>query len=333
MTKRAFVTGGTGFIGANLVRLLLRKGYEVRALVRPSSCLDNLQGLEIEIEIVQADLNDSGLAEKMQGCNVLFHVAALYSLWQADKDALYQSNVLGTRNILAAACQAGIERTVYTSSVAAIGVGEQGQPVDETHQSPPEKLIGHYKKSKYYAEQEAQQAAKSQDIVIVNPSTPIGAWDIKPTPTGDIILRFLRGQMPGYVNTGLNLIHVEDVARGHLLALEKGKTGERYILGHQNLSLKALLQALAKIMGKNAPNREIPPWLPLSVAWIDEKLLTPLGKSPSVPLDGVRMAQQQMYYDPSKAIRELGLPQTPIQDALKDAVDWFMTHGYVQSSK
>jgi dihydroflavonol-4-reductase len=331
MTKRAFVTGGTGFIGANLVRLLLQEGYAVRALVRPSSCLDNLQGLDIEL--VQGDLNDTDLADKMQGCNVLFHVAALYSLWQKDKDTLYKSNIIGTRNILAAARQAGIERTIYTSSVAAIGVGENGQPVDETHQSHPEKLIGHYKKSKYYAEQEAQQAAKSQDIVIVNPSTPIGAWDIKPTPTGDIILRFLRNQMPAYVNTGLNLIHVEDVAKGHLLALEKGKTGERYILGHQNLSLQALLQALAAITDKNAPNREIPPWIPLSVAWIDEKFLAPLGKYPSVPLDGVRMAQQQMYYDSSKAVQELGLPQTPVQDALKDAVDWFTTHGYVTTVK
>lgn len=329
MTKRAFVTGGTGFIGANLVRLLLQKEYTVRALTRPSSCLDNLRGLEVEI--VQGDLNDTDLADKMQGCNVLFHVAALYSLWQADKNALYQNNVLGTRHILAAARQAGIKRTVYTSSVAAIGVGENGEAVDETHQSPVEKLIGHYKKSKYYAEQEAQQAAKQgQDVIIVNPSTPIGAWDIKPTPTGDIILRFLRGQMPGYVNTGLNLIHVEDVARGHLLALEKGQTGERYILGHQNLSLKDLLQELAKITEKNAPKREIPPWLPLSVAWIDEKILTPFGKSPSVPLDGVRMAQQQMYYDSSKAVRELELPQTPIQNALQAAVDWFTTHGYIR---
>lgn len=327
MTICAFVTGGTGFIGANLVRLLLEEGYRVRVLVRSTSSLDNLQNLDVEI--VQGDLNDSDLASKMQGCSVLFHVAALYSLWQGDREALYRSNVEGTKNILEAARKAGIERTIYTSSVAAIGVGENGQPVDETHQSPVGKLIGDYKKSKYYAEQEAKKVAEAgQDIVIVNPSTPIGAWDIKPTPTGDIILRFLRRQMPGYVNTGLNLIHVEDVARGHLLALEKGKRRDRYILGNHNLSLQSLLEKLSQITGIPAPQQEIPAWLPLSVAWVDEKILSSLGKTPSVPLDGVRMARQKMYYDASKAVQELNLPQTPIETALQDAVNWFIDHNY-----
>ena len=325
---RAFITGGTGFIGANLVRLLLQEGYEVRALVRPTSCLDNLQGLEVEI--VKGDLNDSELWQQMIGCQVLFHVAAHYSLWQADREQLYRHNVLGTRNILAAARKANIERSVYTSSVAAIGVGANGQIVDETHQSPIEKLVGHYKKSKYLAEQEAVQAVQvGQDVVIVNPSSPIGPWDIKPTPTGDIILRFLRRQMPFYLNTGLNFIDVRDVARGHLLAWERGKVGDRYILGHQNLTLKELLDRLAQLTGLSAPQRSVPAWLPLSVAWIDEQILAPLGKSPSVPLDGVRMAKQRMYYDASKAVRELGLPQTPLTVSLKDAVDWFLSHGYV----
>ncbi|MFW6359675.1 MAG: hopanoid-associated sugar epimerase [Chroococcales cyanobacterium] len=327
---RAFLTGGTGFVGANVVRSLLNSGYHVRALVRPSSRLDNLNNLDVEI--VKGDLNDPTLADKMQGCQVLFHIAAHYSLWQTDKDALYRSNVEGTRNILAAARQAGIERVVYTSSVAAIGVKGNGKIADETYQSPVEKLIGHYKQSKYFAEQEAKKAAQQgQDIVIVNPSTPIGAFDIKPTPTGDIILRFLRRQMPGYVNTGLNLIHVEDVAQGHLLALEKGKTGERYILGNQNLTLKDILEQLSQITGLPAPKQEIPAWLPLSVAWIDENVLARLGKSPSVPFDGVRMAQQLMYYNASKAVRELDLPQTPIQTALEDAVNWFVKNGYVNS--
>lgn len=318
----AFVTGGTGFIGANLVRLLLEQGYTVRALVRPNSPLDNLHGLPIEI--VKGDLNAPNLSEQMQGCQVLFHVAALYSLWQKDQDYLYRCNVLGTRNILAAARQARIERTVYTSSVAAIGVGESGKPVNEVYQSPVEKLIGHYKKSKYWAEQEALKALQmGQDVVIVNPSTPIGLYDIKPTPTGDIIVRFLRRQMPVYVNTGLNVIDVRDVAKGHLLALEKGKTGERYILGHQNMTLKAFLDELSQITGISSPTSQIPSWIPLSVAWIDEKILTPLGKSPSVPFDGVRMSTQLMYYDASKAVRELGLPQSPIKVALKDAVQWF----------
>lgn len=328
MAIRAFVTGGTGFIGANLVRLLLSQGYAVSALVRPTSSLDNLRSLDVEI--VKGDLNDSDLSQKMVGCQVLFHVAAHYSLWQADRDALYRSNVLGTRNVLAAARQAGIDRTVYTSSVAAIGVGELGTTVDETHQSPVDKLVGHYKKSKFLAEQEAKQAVQAgQDIVIVNPSTPIGPWDIKPTPTGDIILRFLRRQMPAYLNTGLNFIDVRDVARGHLLALERGKTGDRYILGNQNLTLKGLLDRLSEITGLSAPQQTVPAWLPLSLAWLDERVLAPLGKPPSIPLDGVRMSLQPMYYDASKAVRELGLPQTPIETALTDAVNWFVSEGYV----
>ncbi|MDM9384804.1 NAD-dependent epimerase/dehydratase family protein [Chlorogloeopsis sp. ULAP01] len=319
---RVFVTGGTGFIGANLVRLLLQEGYTVRALVRPSSRLDNLQGLNVEF--IQGDLNDPDLWQQVLGCQYLFHVAAHYSLWQKDKDLLIRHNVLGTHNILAAAQKAGIERTVYTSSVAAIGVGAAGTAVDETYQSPLEKLVGNYKKSKFLAEQEAMQAARAgQDVVVVNPTSPIGPWDIKPTPTGDIILRFLRRQMPFYMDTGLNFIDVRDVAKGHLLALQKGKPGERYILGNQNLTLKQLLDQLAEITGLSAPQRAIPAWLPQSVAWVDEKILTLLGKSPSVPLDGVRMATQTMYYDASKAVRELGLPQSPLSVALKDAVDWF----------
>ncbi len=328
MTK-AFVTGGTGFVGANLIRLLLKEGYQVRALVRQDSRLDNLQGLDVEL--VKGDLTNPNLATQMTGCEVLFHVAAHYSLWQTDRDRLYQANVMGTRNILTAARQAGIERSVYTSSVAAIGVGDYGQPVDETHQSPVEELIGHYKKSKYWAEQEAVKAAQAgQDIVIVNPSTPIGAWDLKPTPTGeDIILRMLRRKMPAYVETGLNFIHVEDVAQGHLLALQKGKSGDRYILGHQNLTLKQLLDQLSQLTGLPAPSRSIPAWIPLSVAWVDERILAPLGKTPTVSIDGVRMSQHAMYYDATKAVRDLGLPQTPIYTALKDAVDWFVSNGYV----
>jgi len=326
MAPTAFVTGGTGFVGANLVRLLLDQGYTVRALIRPNSRLDNLQGLPVEL--VAGDLTDANLATHMHGCNYLFHVAAHYSLWRKDRDVLYQSNVVGTRNVLAAARAAGIERTVYTSSVAAIGV-KVGGIADETYQSPVAQLIGAYKKSKYWAEQEAIQAiATGQDIVIVNPSTPIGPWDIKPTPTGDIVLRFLRRQMPFYLNTGLNLVHVQDVAWGHLLALQKGKTGDRYILGHQNLLLKTMLDLLADITGLPAPQRSIPAWIPLLVAWCDETLLTPLGKTPSVSVDSVRMATQLMYYDSTKAVRELGLPQTPIVTALQDAVEYFVHQNY-----
>jgi dihydroflavonol-4-reductase len=193
--------------------------------------------------------------------------------------------------------------------------------------------VGNYKKSKFLAEQEAIQAvATGQEVVIVNPSSPIGSLDIKPTPTGDIILRFLRRQMPFYLDTGLNFIDVRDVAWGHLLALQRGKSGDRYILGHQNLSLKELLEQLADLTGLIAPQRTVPAWLPLSVAWVDEKILAPLGKSPSVPLDGVRMAKQPMYYNAAKAVRELGLPQSPLKAALKDAVDWFVAQGYVNPS-
>ncbi|GAB4234679.1 MAG: NAD-dependent epimerase/dehydratase family protein [Stanieria sp.] len=322
---RAFVTGGTGFIGSNLVRLLLQQGYEVKVLVRSSSRLDNLDSLNIET--VAGDLNDSNLSQQMQGCQVLFHVAAHYSLWQTSKKQLYQDNVLGTRNILQAARQAGIERVVYTSSVAAIGVGKNGIPVTEAYQSPVNQLVGDYKKSKYYAEQEAVKAFKlGQDLVIVNPSTPIGAWDLKPTPTGEMIVRFLRRKMPFYVDTGLNIIDVKDVAWGHLLALEKGSSGDRYILGNQNLTLKALLEKLSVITGLPAPQRTIPYWIPYTVAWLDERVLSLFGKKPSIPLDGVRMSRQKMYYDATKAITELGLPQSSIDAALEDAVNWFSSH-------
>jgi len=330
MTIPVFVTGGTGFVGTNLIRLLVQQGYRVRALVRSTSRVSNLQ--DLDIEIAHGDLNDPDLWQQMEGCQFLFHVAAQYSLWQSDRELLYQHNVRGTCNVLAAARRAGIERTVYTSSVAAIGTGNPGEIVDETHQSPLEHLVGHYKKSKFLAEQEALQAARSgQDVVIVNPTSPVGPWDIKPTPTGDIILRFLRRQMPFYMETGLNFIDARDVAWGHLLAMQHGKSGDRYILGHQNLTFKALLDQLASITGLPAPQKALPGWLPLGVAWIDEQLLARLGKPPSIPLDGVRMAQYPMYYNVAKAIQTLGLPQTPLEIALRDAIDWFSSRGYVKA--
>jgi dihydroflavonol-4-reductase len=321
---RVFLTGGTGFVGANLARLLLQEGYQVKALVRPDSDLNNLQALNLEI--VTGDLNNPDLDTQMQDCQVLFHVAACYSLWQRDRDLLHHSNVLGTRNILACARKAKIERTVYTSSVAAIGVGADSQAVDETYQSPVARLTGYYKKSKYYAEQEAIAAAKlGQDIVIVNPTTPIGAWDLKPTPTGETIVRFLERRMPFYVDTGLNLIDVEDVSWGHLLALNKGRNGDRYILGHQNLTLKQILDLLAQITGLPAPNNTIPYWIPYTVAWIEEKILAPLGKKPSISLDGVKMSRHKMFYNSHKAITHLGLPQSSIETALTKAVNWFQS--------
>lgn len=322
MSKKIFITGATGFVGANLVRLLLEKGYQVKALIRKNSNIDNIKNLNIEL--VEGSLNDDNLREKMIDCDYLFHVAAHYSLWSKDKDLLYQNNVLGTKNILQCAKKAGIKRTVYTSSVAAIGVRKDGILTDENYQSPVENLIGNYKKSKYYAEQEAKLAIESgQDIVIVNPSTPIGEYDIKPTPTGEIIVRFLTNKMPGYVNTGLNFIDVKDVALGHILALEKGKTGERYILGNCNLTLAEFLQKLALITGKKAPKIEFPFWLPFTVAFVDEYILSLMGKKPTLAIEGVKMSRQFMYYDTSKAVKELGLPQTNIDDAIERSIKWF----------
>lgn len=324
MGERVFVTGAAGFVGANLVRLLLAEGYTVRVLVRPGRSPITLAGLPVEC--VEGDLHSPDLVDLLGDCRYLFHVAAHYSLWRRDREGLYRSNVEGTRNILTAARQVGVERTVYTSSVAAIGV-KPGQMADEVYQSPPELLVGDYKKSKYWAEQVAHEAvAAGQDVVIVNPTTPIGAWDAKPTPTGDIILRFLQGRMPAYVDTGLNFVHVQDVAWGHLLALRQGRTGERYILGHQNMTLKDFLEQLAAIVGRPAPRFALPVWLPLTVAWIDEQVLGTLGKTPSIPVDGVRMAKQQMYYNTDRAVRDLGLPQTPIPEAIRAAVNWFQTY-------
>ncbi len=322
MNSKVFVTGGTGFVGANLVRLLIKKNYQVKALVRKNSNLSNLKNLDIEI--IEGDLNDDNLSIKMADCDYLFHVAAQYSLWNKDRDLLYKSNVLGTQNILSSAKKAGIKKTVYTSSVAAIGVRKDGILADETYQSSPEQLIGNYKKSKYYAEQEVQKAiASGQNIVIVNPTTPIGAYDLKPTPTGEIIVRFLTGNMPAFVNTGLNFIDVKDVAQGHLLALQRGKTGERYILGNQNLTLAEFLIKLADATGKKAPTIKLPLWLPLAIAFCDEYLLTKLGKSPSIAVEAVKMSGQFMHYDSNKAIKELGLPQTDIENAIADALQWF----------
>ncbi|NJL84288.1 MAG: NAD-dependent epimerase/dehydratase family protein [Chloroflexaceae bacterium] len=316
MASKAFVTGGTGFLGSNLVRLLLQEGYTVRVLVRPSSCLDNLRGLNLEI--IKGDIHDPGLATQMQGCDVLFHLAACYSLWRRDRVAVYRHNVEGTRLVLRAARRAGIARTVYTSSVAAIGTTGSDRLADETWQSPLADLVGHYKKSKFLAEQEAQKAVQlGQDVVIVNPSTPIGPGDLKPTPTGEILMRFLQGNMPVCVDTGLNFIDVRDVARGHLLALERGKIGDRYILGHQNLTLQTLLEQLAEITGKKAPRLTIPVWLPVGIAWVDEVVLAPWGKTPAIPLEGTLMSSQKMYYDASKAVRELGLPQSAIAGACR----------------
>lgn len=324
--RTAFVTGASGFVGANLVRALLAGGWHVRALVRGEA--PSLAGLELDL--VEGDLFRADLAAAMQGCAALFHVAATYSLWRRDRAAVMRANVEGTRSVLAAARTAGVPRVVHTSSVAAIGVRADGAPADETYQSPPEALIGAYKRSKYLAEAEAVRAAENgQDVVIVNPTTPVGPWDAKPTPTGEIIVRFLTGRMPAYVDTGLNVIDVRDVAAGHLLAYERGVRGQRYILGNENLTLRELLERLAEITGLAAPRVQLPRVVPLAYAAIGEYLLAPLGVRPDVSLESVRMAKQRMWYDTAKAARELGMPRSPVTPALLEAVTWFREHGYV----
>ena len=328
--KTAFLTGGTGFVGANLARALIADGWSVRALARPGSDRRNL--VDLPLEIVDGDLGDAGLARALDGSDAVFHVAAHYSLYRADRDALLRSNVDGTRNVLAAARTAGVPRTVYTSSVAAIGV-RHGAPADETHQSPPDELIGAYKRSKYLAEREAVRAAEAgQDVVIVNPTTPIGPWDRKPTPTGEIFVRFLNGKMWAMVETGLNFVDVRDVAAGHLLAYDKGRSGERYILGGENLALKSLLQRVGAIVGRPAPSVAVPLWLPLAVAWTEENVLARFGRQPTVPIDGVKMSGESMYYDTSKAIRELGYAPKAIDDAIHAAIHWFADNGYTRPS-
>jgi len=329
--KTAFLTGGSGFVGANLARALIADGWHVRALVRPDTHAANLEGLPVEV--VRGDVGDAALVDAMRGCDALFHVAAHYSLWRRDRDLIYRSNVLGTRALLGAARTAGVPRTVYTSSVAAIGV-KHGEIADETHQTPPEQLIGAYKISKYLAEREAVEAARrGQDVVIVNPTTPLGPWDRKPTPTGDIIVRFLRGKMPALVDTGLNFVDVASVASGHLLAYERGKSGERYILGDENLSLRALLARIGRLGGRRPPQVALPRWLPLGIAWLDETVTPRLGLQPSIPLEGVRMAGEAMYYDASKARRELGFRPDPLDDAIAAAIAWFSENGYLAARR
>jgi len=321
---RAFVTGATGFIGGNLVRALLADGHQVRALVRQASDQSNIAGLPVEV--ITGDLkNTNRLKEQVMGCAVVFHVAALYSLWSKDRDEIYRTNVAGTENLLTASLNVRVNRFIHTSSVAAIGLAPPNEQATEQSQTTLNKLVSDYKKSKFLAEKAVLAAAqKGLDVVILNPSTPIGAYDLKPTPTGEIILRFIEGRMPAYVHTGLNLIDVEDVARGHILAWRSGRTGERYILGNRNLTLLEMLHMLSRITSKPAPRFALPHFIPLALAYLDEMILARyLGKTPRLSFASVQMSRNTMYYDSSKAILELGLPQSPIEKALERSVKWF----------
>jgi len=330
---KTLVTGGTGFIGSHLVRHLLAHGEGLVCLVRPQSRLDNLRGLPLCF--AHGDLcNRESVRAAVQGCRVVYHCAADYRLWCKDPWQMYAANVEGTKNVLQASFEAGVERVVYTSTVGCLGLNCDGTPANEKAPVRLEDMTGAYKRSKFLAEREAESwARKGLPVVIVNPSTPVGDLDIKPTPTGKMIVDFLRRRMFAYVETGMNLVDVRDVAAGHRLAAEKGQTGEKYILGHANLTLKQIFDLLSQITGIASPSRRMPHWVAeiyarLENIWADRIL----GREPSVPLEGVKLSRHKMWFDPSKAVRELGLPQTPIEEPLRRAVEWFGTHGYVPRS-
>jgi len=327
----AMVTGGTGFIGANLVRALLARGFRVRVLVREGSDCRNLDGLDVETAV--GDLLDrASLDRAVSGCRALFHAAAVYVFWTSDPASVYAINVHGTENILDAAIRAGVRKVVYTSSETTIGIEGEG-PGTEQHIADPDSVAGAYKRSKLLAEQRVLElCSQGYPIVIVNPTMPLGPWDIKPTPTGQVVVDFLNHRMPAFVNTGLNIIDVRDVALGHVLALERGRIGERYILGHRNLTLRELLERLARITGRRAPSVRIPHGVALAAAYVDETLRGKLlGIPPRIPIAAVRTARKFRHFDCAKAIQELGLPQTPIEHALEDSIAWFTRHGYVRS--
>jgi dihydroflavonol-4-reductase len=324
------VTGGTGFVGAHVVRALLARGEAVRCLVRPTSRMDLLDGLPVER--VVGDVADLlAIQRAVAGCEAVFHCAADYRLGAPRPAELYRSNVEGTRCVLAACADAGVRRVVYTSTVGALGHRADGGSADETTPARLEDMIGAYKRSKFLAEREAEAwARRGLAVVIVNPSTPVGDGDVKPTPTGRIIVDFVDGRMPAYVDTGLNLIDVRDVAEGHLLAAERGKPGERYILGHRNLTLREVLEILSPVAGRPAPTLELPHWIPWLVAAISAPLAVALQRTPALSVESVAMSRRRMFFDAAKAVRELGLPQNPVEEALARAVRWFRARGYTR---
>jgi dihydroflavonol-4-reductase len=325
---KALVTGATGFVGAAVVRALLNTGVDVRVITRPGSDPSNLRSLKVEQ--VLSDLRDkASLREALTGCRHLYHVAAHYALWAKDPSIFYDINVVGTRNLLEAAREVGIERTVYCSTIGAIGLPPGGGLGTEETPVSLEQMAGHYKRSKYLAEQEVHKlAAEGLPVVIVNPSAPVGERDVKPTPTGQIIVDFMKGRMPAYIETGMNIIDVDDVATGHLLAMAKGRQGERYILGSANLLLREVFEILSKLTGVKAPALKLPRGVVLPLAYLNHWFANLTGLPPRIPLEGVKMAKYKMHYDCSKAVRELGLPQNPPEIALEKAVRWFKTHGY-----
>jgi dihydroflavonol-4-reductase len=325
----AFVTGATGFVGSHVARALAQQGADLRLLIRPSSDPRNIEG--VNADRVLGDLCDPASIERaMAGCDVVFHVAADYRLWVRDPEQMYRANVEGTRAVLAAARKNHIRRVVYTSSVATMGFTSNGHPADEASPVSLDNMIGHYKRSKFMAEEVALEAGRSgMDVVVVNPSTPVGEQDIKPTPTGRIVVDFLKKKFPAYVDTGLNLVDVTECARGHVAALEKGRGGERYILGGENLTLKQILDKLAAITGLPSPKVRVPYVLALATGVVDEVVTGRiLGREPRATIDAVRMGRKKMFVSSAKAERELGWMLVPVDDALRRAAEWFQANGY-----
>ena len=323
------VTGAAGFLGSHVTRQLVARGEEVRVLIRASS--SNRAISDLPLEYVTGDLRDPASLERaMKGVRRVFHVAADYRLWEKRSQDIYDSNVGGTKNLLAAAKAAGVAQLIYTSTVATIAVDRLELP-NEFTDSKLEEMIGHYKRSKWMAEQEALKAAKEGlPVVVAMPTTPVGPWDWKPTPTGKIILDFLNGKMPGYVETGLNFVGVEECAAGHLLVAERGKVGQRYLLGAENLTLKEMLDTLAKITGLAAPGMKIPHGVALGVAYVESTLSRLVGREPQIPVEGVKIAQHRMFVDCSRAQKELGFQPGSVAAALERAVRWYQLKGYVK---
>jgi dihydroflavonol-4-reductase len=325
-----FLTGATGFLGSHVARALAEQGAQLRLLVRPTSNLKNLEGLPAET--AAGDLRDpASLQKAMQGCDTVFHVAADYRLWLRDPEEMYRSNVEGTRAILEAAHKNNVRSVVYTSSVATIGFHGNGHPADEDSPVSLADMIGHYKRSKFMAEQVALDAGRSGlRVITVNPTTPVGEQDIKPTPTGRIILDFLKRKFPAYVETGLNLVDVRVCAQGHIAALEKGKSGERYILGGENLTLKQILDKLGTISGLPSPTVKLPYFVAFAAGAVDQTISTFIpNREPRATIETVRMGRKKMWASSAKAERDLGWQTLPVDDALRRAVEWFRANSYV----
>jgi dihydroflavonol-4-reductase len=324
---RALVTGATGFVGAAVARALVREGWQVRALARPGSDRRNIQALPVDVS--EGNLADRPSLERaLVGCEALFHVAADYRLGAPDPRQLYETNVDGTRNILEASRQAGVRRVVYTSSVATVGIPADGSPGSEDTPVGVADMIGHYKRSKFLAEQLVRESALSgMPVVIVNPSTPIGPGDVKPTPTGQLVLDAAAGRMPAYVDTGLNIVHVDDVAAGHLLAFHRGRPGERYILGGQDMTLREILFEIAQLVGRKPPRIRLATGVVLPIAYVAEAVARVTGRPGRITLEGVRMARKRMFFSSGKASRELGYQWRSPTEALRDAIAWLREQG------